>query len=90
MKFLSRILCISMFVFASCNSDYIEQGQSLLVVEGWIENGGFPVVILTKTLPISEEEQSLHDMKDYLIRWATVTVSDGTDSVILTGKYDKG
>lgn len=91
MKFLSRrLLCISMFVFVSCNGDYMGQGQSMLVVEGWIENGGFPVVILTKTLPISEEEQSLYDMKDYLIRWATVTVSNGTDSVILTGKYDKG
>lgn len=60
-----------------------------LVVEGWIENGGYPVVMLTRSLPISLEEQDLSDLSEYLDRWAKVTVSDGTNTVVLTGRYDK-
>lgn len=61
-----------------------------IVVEGWIEDGGFPVVILTQSIPVTSSYQDVDSLGAYLIRWAKVTVSDGTDSVILTGKYDPG
>ena len=70
--------------------DFQNVETSKLVVEGWIEAGGFPVVILTRSLPVSTHFQKTDNLSDYFLRWATVTVSDGKDSVILTGKFDNG
>lgn len=56
-----------------------------LVVEGWIENDGFPVVLLGQTLPISDSNQ---DINDYTVKWAKVTISDGDTTIILTGGHD--
>lgn len=80
------------FTFAACNEDLDMEGDnaSCLVVEGWIEDGGFPVVMLTRSLPVTTEYQSMDDLSDYMLRWARVTVSNGEDSVVLTGKYDRG
>ena len=80
------------FAFAACNEDLDMEGDnaSCLVVEGWIEDGGFPVVMLTRSLPVTTEYQSMDDLSDYMLRWARVTVSNGEDSVVLTGKYDRG
>lgn len=83
---------ILIFAIVACNDKFELQNEekSQLVVEGWIESGKFPVVILTRTFPVSTEYQSMDDLSDYVVRWAKVTVSDGTDSVVLTGKFDKG
>ena len=73
----------------SCEKESMQEAyQQTLVVEGWIENDDFPVVILTKTLPVSREFQQVDNLEDYLVRWAKVTVSDGENSVVLTGRYD--
>lgn len=69
----------------------LEPARSI-VVEGWIDAGGFPVVILTRSLPVminKEKGVELDDLSDYLVRWAKVTVSDGESEVILTGGSDK-
>lgn len=80
------------FAFAACNTDLSisEDNTSRLVVEGWIEDGGFPVVMLTRSLPVSANYQSMDDLDGFILRWAKVTVSNGEDTVILTGKYDRG
>lgn len=59
-----------------------------IVVEGWIESGDFPCVCLsqTKTLDMPLDSAAIFDVA---IRWAKVTVSDGTNSEILTGRMDK-
>ena len=85
------VMLILAALLASC--DDVEQpspGLPSLVVEGWIEDGGFPVVILTTTLPVSSDYTNINNLGDHLLRWAKVTVSDGQDSVVLTGKYDSG
>ncbi len=89
---LKYFICLlSMVLIVACNDDFnLPREQSKLVVEGWIEDGGFPVVMLTRSLPVSTEYQNMEDLNNYVLRWAKVTVSNGTDSVILTGKYDKG
>lgn len=76
----------------SCTNDFDNtvSHESQLVVEGWIDDGGFPVVILTRSIPVSTQKQDIEKLKDYIIRWAKVTVSNGKDSVILTGKIDNG
>ena len=83
---------VSLLLLLSCTDESIDlpEDESQLVVEGWIEDGGFPVVLLTRSLPVSSQFQQADDLSDYLVRWAKVTVSDGTSSVVLTGKYDQG
>ena len=80
--------CLLLFGLQSCAPDYFEDKRSELVVEGWIEDNRPPVVILSKTLTLSDKYQSLTDLKDYIVTWAKVSVSDGVDTVVLTGKYD--
>lgn len=74
----------------SCNGDIEPPASQQIVVEGWIEEGGHPVVILSFTIPLDEEYTSLDSIDQYLIRWGRVSVSDGENTVVLSGKYDKG
>lgn len=85
-------LFIGLFFLTSCDDgfDLTNTDNSQLVVEGWIEDDGFPIVILTRSMAISTEYRNMEDLNDYFIRWAKVTVNNGSDSVVLTGKYDKG
>ena len=76
-------------LIACDDSDLTVDTPQSVVVEGWIENGEFPIVIITKTLPVTTEYQDMSDLSDYLVRWAKVTVSDGERSVVLTGLYDE-
>jgi len=48
------------------------------------------VVILTRSLPVSTDYQNIDSLGDYIVRWAKVTISNGTESVVLTGKIDQG
>jgi hypothetical protein len=89
MRTLLYILTV-LFLLTGCHEDdTITPQPSALVVEGWIENDGFPVIILTKTLPITTELQDPKNLEQYVIRWAKVTVSDGETNVVLTGRYDE-
>ena len=84
MKHIECIICMLLLMLLSaCQSPYTTSLQEDIIVEGWIESGGGPVVILTKSM-ILEEMQSQTE-GDVLLPWAKVTVSDGIDSVVLTG-----
>ena len=87
-KSLYSLFCLLLFLLQSCTVDYFEDNKSEIVVEGWIEDNKPPIVILSKTLTLSDEYQSLTDLRDYIVTWAKVSVSDGVDTVVLTGKYD--
>lgn len=89
---MKRVVSILfMLLGIACNPTVIlDCGVSELVVEGWIEDNGFPVVILTETLPITGDDQDLTDIKEYIVKWAKVVVTTETDTVILTGKYNEG
>lgn len=65
------------------------QSEPRLIVEGWIDDKGAPVVIVSTDIPISSEMHDLSDIGQHLVRWAKVTVSDGEQTVILTGKVDR-
>ncbi len=83
MKHLALLLpCI---ILAACVKDETEAPMSQIVVEGWIEDGGYPVVTLGETRPVDTQMQ---DINEYIIQWGKITVSDGEHSVILTGGYD--
>ncbi|MBO5917075.1 MAG: DUF4249 family protein [Bacteroidales bacterium] len=84
MKHIECIICMLLLMLLSaCQSPNTTSLQEDIIVEGWIESGSGPVVILTKSM-ILEEMQSQTE-GDVLLPWAKVTISDGTDSVVLTG-----
>ena len=78
--------CTALLLLA-CEGNPYPKSESNLVVEGWIEDGGFPVVMLTKSIPLSKEYQDMDDLIQYLVRWAKVSVSDEDSTVVLTGMY---
>lgn len=83
------IIALAMLLLAvSCNKG-APVGDSQLVVEGWIESGGHPVVLLSESIPIVVEKQ-MHssDLVASLAKWAKVTVDDGQRAVTLTGVAD--
>lgn len=86
-QFISAI-ALAGCMFTACNTEDLISEPSQMVVEGWIDHNGFPVVQLTKTIPIDKTYKDLSTMDEYVIKWAKVTVSDGETEVILTGKVD--
>ena len=86
---LSFLLLAVPLLLSSCYRTEIEEAAPQLVVEGWIENGRPPVVQLTTTVPITTSKHSVDSLDRYVLKWARVTVSDGTKEVILTGVYNR-
>lgn len=85
------VLLFPLFFLFSCEPKF-DFGdidfEPQIIVEGWIENGGFANVILTQSMTMSSEMENT-DFKDIPLRWAKVTVSDGNQTEILTGKINK-
>lgn len=82
------LIAFALLLAAACTPSWQPEGEERLVVEGWIDAGGFPIVMVTTSVPTSTEYQSIDDQESHLMRHARVTVSDGENSVILTGKYN--
>ena len=62
--------------------------KTQLVVEGWIDSGGHPMVLVSETMGIGGGDIRREDMIGNIAKWAKVTVSDGQTSEILTGTVD--
>ena len=88
MKKILLLILIPLFG-GSCNENSFIISDPEIVVEGWIESGGFPVVILSTTVQPNQEYIDLDDLQNNVIRWATVSINCGDKSVILIGKVDK-
>ena len=81
------ILC-ALLLLAACDKDRTPQSPVLLV-EGWIENGAHPVVMVSESIPVVEDmEITPRTIIDKIAKWAKVTVSDGSQTVVLTGMAD--
>ena len=79
---------ILLLILAACSRTE-EVGRSQLVVEGWIENGGHPVVMVSESIGIATgREMGASSILDHIAKWAKVSVSDGTKTEILTGIPD--
>lgn len=87
---MKRLIFIFFAVFALTCCSYSDEYEHRpeIVVEGWIENGGNPVVIVTTTVPVQEEYREWTSLRDHIVRWAKVSVSNGDEEVVLTGKKD--
>ena len=84
------ILFFLMIIACSCNNDTFSDGiklESKLAVEGWIEEGDVPQVILSSTIPVNDVIDSTNVL-DHVIRSAKITVSDGETIEVLRVKND--
>lgn len=73
-------------VFLSCEREIdleIPQHESIIIVEGWIEQGRYPEVLLSLSAPYFGSIDSISIM-DYSLTGAKVTISTDDDSEILT------
>lgn len=76
-------------LLTSCDSHEPQPSEPQLVVEGHIDDGGFPMVLVTTSLAVSSgSSEHLDSLSSHLLRWARVAVSDGRDTVVLTGRLD--
>lgn len=88
MKKFLHIVSALILVLSACTRQE-EVGKSHLVVEGWIENGGHPVVMVSESIGIATgREMDSKSILDHIAKWAKVSVSDGEKTEILTGIPD--
>lgn len=58
-----------------------------LVVEGWIDEGEAPIVMVTHVVDLTEDAPSFDD---FVEKWGRVTIYDNGRPYILTGHVNKG
>ncbi len=80
--FLTAAVAI-IFASVSCTPVVVDEH---LVVDGWIEDGGYPIVIVTSSFPTLEKEWTQDDLAKHVLHLATVTISDGDKTVTLVGQ----
>lgn len=87
---LLYVLFPLIFLVSCSREDYVKSvdGESKIVVEGWIEQGDVPQVILSRSIPINATIDST-TIFDYFIRSAKVTVSDGENEEVLNLRSNK-
>lgn len=89
MKRLFVIFFVVMLSCCGCSEVNLPQVSQQVVIEGWVEEGGRPIVIVTTTVPVSDEYKEIDDLKEHVVRWANVRISDGEEEVVLSGRKDK-
>jgi hypothetical protein len=83
----SNIIFLLLLLLVSCKKD-VEKYQPKFIVEGSIEQDGYAFVTLTHNLPFYAPIDSAQ-LDKVVIRYAKVTVSNGAETEVLTGYYDK-
>ncbi|MBQ7471884.1 MAG: DUF4249 domain-containing protein [Prevotella sp.] len=89
MRKLIVLLLSMLLLLMACRHDEYPVASPELVVEGRIDNGRHPVVILTSTVPLTSDYQSVDSLENYVLKWARVTISDGEHEEVMTGKYSE-
>lgn len=87
MKFIYYIFLLLLGLSAcSAYDEELLPSSPPLVVEGWIEENGSPVVIVTHALDLTQETDSIENVVE---KWGRVSVFDGNTRYILTGSINK-
>lgn len=86
-KSLSNLVLFTIFFFAAtcCNEDItldLPEPDDKIVIDGWIDNGQFSKVLLTRNSPYFSSIDSA-SIRSLVLTRAKVTVSDGENSEIL-------
>jgi len=82
-------LLTCVLALAGCEADIVFESEPSIVVEGWIEEGRAPVIILSSTVTLSQEGRDIESLRDNIIKWAKVTVSDGEHEEIMLSKVNR-
>lgn len=74
-------------LFAGCDDEPrpSRPGRMPLVVEGWIEEGERPVVIITRAIDLTRPMDSL---ENYVEKWCRVSIDDGEQRYFLTARIN--
>lgn len=86
---MRKIVCIGIVLcgLSACRKEPDQTAP--LVVEGWIENGRPPVVMLHQAIGVNEGWESMEEcMGEKLIVWGKVSLSSLDTTVVLTGQID--
>lgn len=87
---ISTILIgLTVLMVSGCSDQLNElnEGRSMpLVIEGWIENGEKPVVMVTRAVDLTQTTDTL---EKYIEKWCRVSIYDGENTYYLSGKMDK-
>lgn len=83
-RFILILLCV---ITAACGIDRQDEDE-MLVIDGWIDSGGRPVVMVSSTLAVSSESISMDELESHVENWARVSISDGEEEEVLLGKRD--
>lgn len=62
-------LAAALLLLAACDRAFGDVAGPQLVVEGWIDSGRFPVVMLSRTVPITDDYQSTENLAASVERW---------------------
>ena len=86
---MRKLLYISLCVFsvAGCSDDPrpVLPAVMPLVVEGWIEEGERPVVIVTRAIDLTKPMDSI---ENYVEKWCRVSIDDGDSKYYLTARVN--
>lgn len=85
---MKRLLYISVILaLVACDNSYLESDNvEELIVEGWIESGHAPVVLVSSTLPVSSVPQPVSSITDHILRYAEVYIDHGGEREYLTAR----
>lgn len=70
----------------SCEPKLNKPSDQVIVVDGFIEDGGEPVVIVTGSASITSDPIAYTSLRDYIFNWAKVTVTGPEGEIVLTGQ----
>lgn len=89
-NFRYYIVLLSCFLLMACQEDV---DHTRLVVEGWIDEGKHPIVLVHRSYSLHADNEpdstTLADViADQMVLFGKVAISDGIDTVVLTGKVD--
>ncbi len=88
MKKTARIL-IPLLMFCACSPEGSwDKADQQIVVDGWIDSGSAPVVMVTSTVSPSSRFQTVDELQKHILKWAKVSISDEDTTVVLTGRID--
>lgn len=79
------LLC-PLLLISSCDGYEPETEEPKAVIEGTFDSGGYPVVLFSSSVSPGVDGS----IKDNVINWGKVTISDGNEEVILSGRVDDG
>lgn len=91
-KYIYYLLIFSLLLMLNgCTHEEIN--HSKMVVEGWIDAGKHPIVMLHTSYSLDassdpEDTQLLDVLEEHMVLFGKVIIFDGGDSVILTGRVD--